>query len=250
MKPRRWQLPVTWVSFFAVLAVSSPLVISSEAPASIKLNWEEDIDELADVIALRWAPAAGKFFVHAEKGKAWHVFDHQLRLITSYPDGSSPDLPPSPKECQAAGEGVTLQISGPGRRKLTWKPKNKQLHLSASSWESTGTVQWGPGWATVEFRCTQNLGPWIEWQDSIGQRRLVEIKIDAYDSLVQRAYLQNVAAGAKIRLRNKPIGYSYPPQKWTDWIDLEVPEVDPAAPRPTSSLLQVPSARSPAERPR
>lgn len=227
MHPWRWLLPVLLLSLL-VPAQAADVTRSAPRPPSIAA--------LDDVTALRWVPRRGRLFVQNGDSGAWYVFDHQLRHVNSLAEAPDWNSLPAPQECVAEGKNQALEVQGPGGRTIRWQVDRGELLLCVAAWEQAGDIQWGPGWATLEFRCSQPLGPWLQWRDSNGIQHLSAVEIDPYDPLRQRAFLTGLAAEGSIQIRHRPVERSFPSRKWCDWIDLPIAQVDPSGPRPTSML--------------
>lgn len=221
MHPWRWLLLVLLLSLIAPLAGRA---LPSESQS------------LSDVVAMRWVPRIGRLYVQADGGNTWHEFDHQLRKLSESLD--EPDWPrlPVPAESSADGLRQALEVAGPGGRTIRWQVDSGELLLCVAPWENQGTIQWGPGWATVEFRCTQSLGRWLQWQDEAGVQHMSRIEVDPFNPLIQRAHLHGLPAEGKIKLRHRPVERSFPSRAWCEWIDLQILQVDPTGARPTSML--------------
>jgi hypothetical protein len=229
MNPWRWHLPVL---LFVLLpfVTSHSLTISGSAPLSMVL------EPLTDVVAMHWVPRQGRLYVQSENGQSWHVFDHMLKRVgVQHEDPGIADLV-VPLECADVGKNHTLQVVGPGGRNIRWQVDTGMLLRCVADWEDEGQLQWGPGWATLEFRSAHWLGPWLQWRDGQGVQHMSKVVVDNNDPLLQRVYLQGLFAGANISIRHRPVALSYPQQKWSEWIDLQVPQVDPSGQRPTLML--------------
>jgi hypothetical protein len=218
MGRKRWHLLIGWASFLSLAP--------SPAPP----------DPLQNVTSLRWIARQGYLEVLAEGGQVEYRFDHHLQLSRSRQVDPKAEREPAAADSVAQGLDQRLQIRGPGGRLVHWDPEQEILRMSPSSWEKTGSLEWGPDWARVEFRSARTLGPWLQWMDAKGQMHLVRVESSGSDPAQQIAYLRGLPSGQTIRLRHRPLDYRYPMRKWTEWVDLVVPEVDPAGLRPTSRL--------------
>ncbi len=229
MNPWRWHLPLL---LFVLLpfATSHSLTISGAGQPQL------DPEPLSDVLSMHWVPMQGRLYVQAEGGQNWHIFDHMLRRVGIHQEDPDFSDLAVPLECADSGKNLTLQVVGPGGRNIRWQVDSGMLLRCVASWEDQGRLQWGPGWATLEFRSAHWLGPWLQWRDADGVQYLSKVVVDSFDPLVQRVYLQGLFAGANISIRHRPVELSYPQQKWSEWIDLQVPQVDPSGERPTLRL--------------
>jgi hypothetical protein len=194
------------------------------------------MDPLQNVTSMRWIARQGYLEVIADPGKTEYRFNHHLQLTGARAVGSDQTVEPAAADSVATGQEKLLEIRGPGGRTIRWHPDRQILVMSPSTWENTGEFEWGPDWARVEFRSGRSLGPWLQWINAQGQMNLVRITEQWPDPTRQRAYLRDIHGGQAIRLRHRPLGYQYPHRPWTEWVDLVVPEVDPAGLRPTSRL--------------
>ena len=247
--PRRLLLPVLLSAAFWALppqangtssANASPLATSSA------LDAQQAAQDLADVTALRWVPKQGRLYVTAAGGKAWYTFDHRLNLAKE-PDWNSL---PTPLGSQASGKNMALVVAGPGGRTIRWQVDRGELLLCVAAWEDEGEIQWGPGWAMVEFRCTHSVGPWLEWRDSAGVQRLSRVEADSQNPLIQRAHLRGLAGSGEIQIRHRPVELCFPNRAWCDWIDLSILEVEVSGPRPISMLHPAICGLRPVSKPR
>lgn len=193
-------------------------------------------DALQNVTSLRWIALQGYLEVIADHGNTEYRFNHHLQLTSARAVGADQTVEPAAADSVARGQDQLLEIRGPGGRTIRWYPDQQILRMSASTWENTGELEWGPDWSRVEFRSGQSLGPWLQWMDAQGSMHMVRITEQKVDPTWQRAYLRNIHGGQTIRLRHRPLGYQYPHRPWTEWADLVVPKVDPAGLRPTSRL--------------
>jgi hypothetical protein len=239
MDPRRLLLPVMLsTAFWALLpeANGTSKLSLSATPFSAAIDPLQAAQDLTDVTALRWVPRLGRLYVTTASAEAWSVFDHRLNLhsqLAKEPDWNSL---PSPEGCQANGKNTALEVAGPGGRTIRWQVDSGELLLCVASWEEEGEIQWGPGWAMVEFRCSHSLGPWLEWRDADGVQHLSRIEADVQNPLIQRAHLRGLATSGEIQIRHRPVENCFPNRTWSDWIDLTIPKVEVSGARPTSML--------------
>ena len=234
MHPWRWLLP----ALLSGTMLALPLAPAKQQPT------------LTDVTALRWVPKSGRLYATIDQGREWVMFDHHLNRLSDLDEEPDWKSLPSPLECSASGENMALEVLGPGGRTIRWQVDSGELLLCSAKWENQGTIQWGPGWAAVEFRCSRSLGPWLEWRDPSGIQHLSRVEVDGQNPLIQRAHLTGVPSSGKIQLRHRPVELSYPSRAWSDWLELEIPEVAVSGDRPTSMLHPTICGLRPVSKPR
>lgn len=145
-------------------------------------------------------------------------------------------VPVDPQRAAALADPVGATPRAAAGRALLLQPDAGRLDLDLAAWEQAGEVEWGPGWATVRFRCTEPLGPTLEWRRGAGPVRVAACRPDPRDPLLQRFCLEGFEAGEEIFVRHHPLTPSFPPREWSEWARLDAPAVDPGGARPVTRL--------------
>ena len=209
-------------------------------------------------LAAAWRPRDGQYAVLDSGGTALHLFDAHLR-----PLGVRPlDSPAARVAADAGGwllqggtevswlaglEGAPLPLSGlrwpaaaaaVGHAGRAWDLEAERRRLGLGPWEQGGEVGWGPGWGTWRARSALVLGPWLEWRRNGGPAQQAAVVADRYDPLLQRAFLEPLAAGDRIELRFRPPTARYPAAVWTPWQELTALAAPPGQRRPVTVLDQ------------
>ena len=216
---------------------------------------------IEDPVDLGWRPADGRVVVLCAGGARLMQFDAELRPVRPVaelplpgprfdavacragvfrlrdPDGAWRVLDGTPL---AVGPGETAEAASLRLQVMAGRALQVDgdgvLRLGLAPWEHAGEVEWGPGWATVRFRCSRRLGPFLQWRRPGGPLLEAAVVPDRRDPLLQRAYLEPVHAGERIELRHRPVTRTYPSRAWSAWVELRVPEVEPAGARPVTVL--------------
>jgi len=130
----------------------------------------------------------------------------------------------------------SLDIVGPGSRRIRWHQDRQLLEISKAPWERVPEIEFGPGWATIRFRSSRSLGDYLEWRDAVGSIQHAELNVDPTDPMLQRAFIYGTQAGQEIAIRHLPYLRSFPALRWTPWKKLKVPAVLTDGIRPTIPL--------------
>lgn len=204
----------------AVLNASNKLLIL------LGINVFNGVDfcvNLEGVVGVRWVSPKEVVEVVCDNGRTVVSFDVFLRPIGT-------------RLALLEDSSSHLSSSGPGGRTVRWQSAERLLELGMTSWESVPEIEFGPGWATVRFRCARLLGDYLEWKDSSGARRHAQIYIDPEDPISQRAFIYGLQEGQAISIRHVPCVRTFPSFRWTAWKEIVVPMVELSGERPTVLL--------------
>ena len=180
-------------------------------------------ENLEGVVGLAWQPHSGTIEVLCDNGKTIASFNVLLQPIGT-------------RATIQASANPSLDIAGPSSKRIHWHQDRQLLEIGMAPWERVPEVEFGPGWATVRFRCSRSLGGYLEWRDAGGAIQHANLHVDPTDPMTQRAFLYGIQAGQEIAIRHLPHMRCFPALRWTRWKGVRVPKVSAAGIRPVILL--------------
>ena len=170
-----------------------------------------------------WLPQRAEIWVLEADAEQPRVFDPWLREKVGA--AANAQMP--------AGGGLELPVWS--RRTLSVDPELGTMSLGPAPWEREPVLRWGPGWGVVELRSAFPAAP-LRWRrPGEGRQHVAQFRVEAMDALIQRAWIEGVSAGETIEVLLIPPRPVFPPAPEPEWVELQVPEVDPAGARPTAA---------------